>query len=93
MSKRTIYNNNFKSKVALTAIKGELTISEIAAKYGVHSTQIIKWKKVALTRLHELFQTKGSANKPNNDRTVKELHEKIGQLLVEKDFLLKAFEN
>ena len=45
MSKRTIYNNNFKSKVALTAIKGELTISEIAAKYGVHSTQIIKWKK------------------------------------------------
>ena len=48
---------------------------------------------MALTRLHELFQTKGSANKPNNDRTVKELHEKIGQLLVEKDFLLKAFEN
>jgi len=93
MSKRTIYNVNFKSKVALDAIKGDLTLSEIAAKYSVHSTQITKWKKIALSRLHELFATKGATVSKNNDPTVKSLHEKIGQLLVEKDFLLKAFEN
>lgn len=93
MSKRTIYNINYKSKVALDAIKGDLTLSEIAAKYNVDSTQIIKWKKVALSRMHELFATKGAEVSKYNDRTVKDLHEKIGQLLVEKDFLLKAFEN
>jgi len=44
-----------KSKVALEAIKGELTIAQIASKYTVHSTQINTWKKAALAQLPEAF--------------------------------------
>lgn len=47
-----------KSKIALEAIKGELTISEIASKYMVHLTQINKWKKLALTQIPEAFTGK-----------------------------------
>ena len=52
---RKNYSAAFKSKVALEAIKGELTLSEIATKHGIHQTQINKWKRQALDGLSDIF--------------------------------------
>lgn len=80
----------FKSKVALEAIKGELTLAEIATKYSIHQTQINKWKRQALDGLSEVFSDKAKKTAVSNESQIKDLHAKIGQLLVEKDFLLRA---
>ena len=53
--KKRAFTSEFKSRVALEAIKGNLTINEIASKYEVHSTQITRWKQQALTNLKEGF--------------------------------------
>ena len=91
MSKtRKNHSAAFKSKVALEAIKGELTLSEIATKHSVHQTQITKWKKQALDGLSEIFSDKVKKTAISNESQIKDLHAKIGQLLVAKDFLLRA---
>jgi transposase len=92
MSKRTRnrYSAEFKAKVALDAIKGELTISQLMAKYGVHQTMINSWKKQAIDNLPTAFEQKSDVAK-TPDAEVEKLHAKIGQLVVERDFLAKAF--
>jgi transposase len=92
MSKRTRnrYSAEFKAKVALDAIKGELTISQLVAKYGVHQTMINSWKKQAIDKLPTTFEQKSDVAK-TPDAEVEKLHAKIGQLVVERDFLAKAF--
>ena len=87
---RKNYSAAFKSKVALEAIKGELTLSEIATKHGIHQTQINKWKRQALEGLSDIFADNKKKTAVSNETQIKDLHAKIGQLLVEKDFLLKA---
>lgn len=90
MNKRKQYSAGFKSKVALEAIRGDLTLSQLSAKYGVHGTQIANWKRQALSGMESVFSGKVVSSDKQQEQTVKELHAKIGQLLVEKDFLLKA---
>jgi transposase len=92
MSKTTRkrYSAEFKAKVALEAIRGELTISELGAKHGVHQTMINTWKKQAIENLSTVFVGKPEAGK-TREEDVEKLHAKIGQLVVERDFLAKAF--
>jgi transposase len=91
MSKtRKNHSAAFKSKVALEAIKGELTLAEIATKHSVHQTQVTTWKRQALEGLTEIFSDKVRKTAISNESQVKDLHAKIGQLIVEKDFLLRA---
>ena len=91
MSKtRKNHSAAFKQKVALEAIKGDLTLCEIATKYSIHQTQINRWKRQALDGLSEVFSEKGNKTAVSNESQIKDLHAKIGQLLVEKDFLLRA---
>jgi transposase len=89
-STRNRYSAEFKAKVALDAIKGELTISQLGAKYGVHQTMINAWKKQAIDKLSTIFAHKSDVEK-TRDGDVEKLHAKIGQLVVERDFLAKAF--
>jgi putative transposase len=96
------YDASFKAKVAMEAFKGDSTLSELSARYGVHSTVIAKWKKELLSRAKEIFATpEDKASKPSpsaSPEAVKELHAKIGQLTIENDprlredklFILKA---
>lgn len=80
------YDSKFKSRVALEALRGELTLSEIAGKYQVHPNQVQQWKKKLLDGAQELFQTK-SERQSQHPYQEDILLKKIGQLEVENDFL------
>ena len=88
---RKRYSADFKAKVALDAIRGELTLSQIGAKHGVHQTMINAWKKQATEGLSTLFEAKSNPADKKPEADVEKLHAKIGQLVVERDFLVKAF--
>lgn len=91
MSKRQNFNAAEKYKVALEAIKGELTQAQITARYKVHSTQIAKWKKQALEYLQAAFSNKLQISElmADYEGQLAELYRQIGQLKVENDFLKK----
>ena len=86
MVKRPRRNHSpaLKSKVALTAIKGEQTVPELAQRFDVHPNQITQWKTLLLERAAGVFEA-GESAKPPVD--VKQLHAKIGELILENDFL------
>lgn len=90
-AKRTRYSSEFKSKVALEALREEQTLSELSAKYDVHPNQISKWKKEAIEGMAAIFANKPSKSEERSEAEIKELHAKIGQLTVERDFLQRAF--
>ena len=90
MSKtRRKHSAEFKVKVVLDMLKGVETLSEISSKYGVHPTQITKWRRTFLEKAPELFGDKGSSTDGGRDEVESELYKKIGQLQVELDFLKK----
>ncbi len=90
-TKRNRYSAEFKAKVAREALKEESTIAEIGARFSIHPNQVSDWKKQALKGLAEVFEGKTSRGETVHEAQVKELHAKIGQLTVERDFLAKAF--
>ena len=87
---RKRYSAEFKAKVALEAIRGELTVAQLVAKHGVHQTLINGWKKQATEGLAGVFSGRAEAAETGRAVEVEKLHAKIGQLLVERDFLAKA---
>ena len=91
MSKRKRRNHSpgFKAKVALAAIRGDKTIVELAQQFEVHPNQIADWKKRLLAGAEHLFDN-GAPVSEDDDRKVTELHAKIGELTMERDFLSKA---
>jgi transposase len=89
--KRKRYSADFKAKVALEALKGELTLSQLATKHGVHQTMIAGWRKQAIEGLAGVFSGKAEAAEGVREGELEKLHAKIGQLVVERDFLSKAF--
>jgi transposase len=88
---RKRYSADFKAKVALEAIKGDLTLGELAAKHGIHQTMIATWKRQAVEGMAATFSGKSEATQAASEADVAKLHAKIGQLVVERDFLSKAF--
>jgi transposase len=92
MAKRKTYSASFKSKVSLEAIRGDMTIAELSSKYGVNPVMVTRWKKQAMDGMAETFSKRGRASRDaSHEARIKELHAKIGELTVEKDFLSKAF--
>ena len=87
---RKRYTAEFKAKVALEAIKGDLTLAELATKHGIHPTMIATWKRQAVDGMAATFTGKSVTPTPS-EAEVEKLHAKIGQLVVERDFLAKAF--
>ncbi len=81
---------SFKAKVALSALREDAPVSELALKYGVHATVIHRWKKEALASMEAGFSGKLEVQKNDHKAEVKALHAKIGQQSVELDFLLDA---
>ena len=87
---RKRYTADFKAKVALEAIKGEHTLAELAAKHGIHQTLIAGWKRQAIEGMAATFSGKAEAVGVATEADVTKLHAKIGQLVVERDFLARA---
>lgn len=87
MSRRSRRNHSpaFRAKVALAALKGDKTLSELATQFDVHPTQITQWKAQLLERAAEIFEGGSRSTEPPVD--LKALHAKIGQLALENDFL------
>lgn len=92
MAKRKQYSPEYKSKVALAAIRGDGTIAQLASQYGVHPNMITKWKREALSNMKDGFTRGGTAKPVDHESEVKELRAKIGELVIERDFLSKAFD-
>lgn len=76
----------FKAKVALEAAKEEKTLAELSQQFGVHVQQISAWKRQLLDQVSDVFES-GAGKKRNVEAEVKELHAKIGELIMERDFL------
>lgn len=87
---RKRYSAEFKAKVSLEAIRGDLTLAELAAKHGIHHTMIAAWKKQAIEGMATTFSGAGEATKAAGEAELDRLHAKIGQLVVERDSLAKA---
>ena len=88
MTKRKQHRPEFKARVALEALKGEQTVTDLASRFGVHPTMVHQWKKALLEGATDIFQRgRSPAEAEVAAARVKELHAKIGELTVERDFL------
>ena len=92
--KRTRYSAEFKGRVALEALRGELTTAHLATKHSIHQTMVGDWKRQAMEGMATVFSGKAVAQESARvgEAEVEKLHAKIGQLLVKRDFLAKAFD-
>ena len=88
MTRRTRrkHSGAFKAKVAMAAVKGDRTLSELAKAFDVHPNQITQWKDDLLAGAASLFE-KGNGSSQEAAVDVKALHAKIGELTLENDFL------
>jgi len=86
---RKHHDGAFKAKVALEAIKGEKTMTQLSSEFGIHVNQIRQWKKQLLDELPGLFSGKRKKVEKENEELENELYKQIGQLKVELDWLKK----
>ena len=88
---RRTHSPAFKAKIAQEAIKGRKTIHEIAQEYGLLPNQVSTWKNEALEKLSQIFEKPQSTRDEElrQQRREATLERKIGQLLIEKEFLEK----
>ena len=87
--KRRNHSSKFKAKVALEALREELTMSELAEKYDLHANQISHWKSDLMSGAEDVFGGH-EQNQKDSEAEIDKLHSKIGQLTMERDFLSKA---
>ena len=86
---RRKHTAEFKARVAIEAIRGVRTISEIAAEFEIHPVMVGNWKKDMLERLPELFENKNANKEKDTEKETEKLHRKVGQLTMEVEFLEK----
>jgi transposase len=90
MTTRRRFTSDFKAKLALQALRGDKTIQEIAGRHKVHPNQVSTWKRQAMDGLGAVFSNGADKARTDHDDEVHDLHAKIGQLTVERDFLAKG---
>ena len=88
---RKRHSAEFKARIALDAIREELTLAELSAKHGLHPNMISAWKRAAIKNMADAFGKRGAGQGQANEAELDKLHAKIGQLVVERGFLKTAF--
>jgi transposase-like protein len=90
MKTRRRFTSEFKARVALEALRGDKTIQEIASRHEVHPNQVGTWKRQAMDGLAAVFSNGADQERHDREAEIRDLHAKIGQLTVERDFLSKG---
>ena len=88
-TQRKHYSAEFRARVALEALKGHKTMNELVSTYGVHPTQIGKWKQQLQRELPQIFSTRREKREHDHEVLQAQLYQQIGQLKVELDWLKK----
>jgi transposase-like protein len=88
-TQRRAYSAEYKAKVALEAVKGHMSLNELAAEYGIHPTQIGAWRTQLLEALPGIFSGRADQNQKAAEELQAQLYQQIGQLKVELDWLKK----
>ena len=88
-AKRKKYSSAIKAKVGLEATLGVRTVAQIAREYQVHPTLVTQWKRIIRERLPEIFEAGGGKEHDERDELIAHLHQKIGELTVDRDWLKK----
>ena len=86
---RKKHSNELKARIALDAIRGQKTMSELASEYGVHANQIGRWKKQLLDAAPDIFSQGKNKEAEKNEVERDHLYKKVGQLQIEVDWLKK----
>ena len=86
---RKKYSNELKARIALDAIRGQKTMSELASEYGIHANQIGRWKKQLLEAAPDIFTRGKNKEAEKNEVERDHLYKKVGQLQIEVDWLKK----
>jgi transposase-like protein len=86
---RKTYSAELKAKVALEAIKGQRTVTEIASRFGVHPNMVSQWKRQALEEMPGIFSDRRARAEAEAEAATAELYEQIGRLKVELDWVKK----
>lgn len=89
-TKRRRFTAQFKAKVVMEAFRGDHTVQAIAAKHHVHPNQVSVWKRQAQDGLEDLFATAAKRGAAEQEALIHNLHAKIGELTVERDFLARG---
>jgi transposase-like protein len=89
MTQRRQHGGSFKTQVVVEAIAGHKTVNEIAGAYGVHPSQVGKWKAEALARLPEILSDGRKIKAVGDDQTQARLYQQIGRLTMEVEYLKK----
>ena len=90
MTTRRRFTAEFKARVALETLRGDKTVPEIAARHKVHPNQLSAWKRQAIDGLSEVFSNGVDRALRDHESEVRDLHAKIGELTVERDFLARG---
>ena len=91
MANRRNHAPAFKAKVALAALSGSKTVAELSTEYGVHQTLINTWVRQLKEGATDVFAGEKKSGERRTEKEIAKLHEKIGQLIVERDFLAEAW--
>jgi transposase-like protein len=89
MTQRKRHTGPFKARVAIEAIAGHKTVNQIAAEYGIHPSQVNKWKKDAVDRLPEVLSDGRGGKNGRQEELEAQLYQQIGRLTMELDYLKK----
>lgn len=86
---RRKFSSEFKSQVAIEALRERYTLSELAQKFELHPNQISQWKQEFLARSRTIFDSSVKGKADQSEADIEKLYNKIGRLEMERDFLKK----